>query len=166
MSLILSGFHSNFDNLSLQGNLQSMNEKDNIIHVDFGKKKTIDKNESTSVGVLGALDKFVVFSELIEIGTVMITLDARTKGVALPKQFNDEFRLNLNFCYSFGIPDFSFDKHSVSASLSFGGVDTWCDIPWDAVYMLRSHVENNVVLFPESLPIEMVEIFEDPDLTD
>ena len=133
-----------------------MEESNNVIRVNFGKQAVEEDPEKQ--------DKCVVFGELIEIGTVMITLDARTHGVTLPPQFESEFRLNLNFCYSFGIPDFTFDEKGLSASLSFSGVDSWCDIPWDAIYMMRSHIKNNVVLFPESLPSEMMDYLEEPDL--
>ncbi len=135
-----------------------MDENDNVIRVNFGKKEVeeVEKPEAEP-------DKFTVFTDLIENGTVMLTLDARGKGVTLPSQFESEFRLNLNFCYSFGIPDFLFNAKGLSASLSFSGVDSWCDIPWEAVYMMRSHIENNVVLFPESLPPEMIAFLDDPD---
>lgn len=132
-----------------------MDDENNVIRVNFGKKEVEEPEPEP--------DKFAVFTKLIENGTVMITLDARADGVSLPSQFESEFRLNLNFCYSFGIPDFLFNPKGLSASLSFSGVDSWCDIPWEAVYMMRSHIENNVVLFPESLPPEMIAFLDDPD---
>ncbi len=133
-----------------------MDENDNVIRVNFGKTEPEPEPETDP-------DKFAVFTKFIETGTVMITLDARADGVTLPPQFESEFRLNLNFCYSFGIPDFLFNSKGLSASLSFSGIDSWCDIPWEAVYMMRSHIENNVVLFPESLPPEMIAFLDEPD---
>jgi len=93
---------------------------------------------------------------MVEKGTVLVTLDARRDGVMVPGQFADQLRLNLNFCHMFGIPDFEYDAWGVRASLSFGGRDFYCDVPWPAVYMMRSHVENDVTLFPASIPPEML----------
>ena len=135
---------------------------DNIIRVDFGggtpqgEPQTDVSELEADVSAEQSEEKVRIFSELLDRGTVMVTLDSRRDDVTIPDDFRDEFRLNLNFCYQFAIPDFEFDDVGIRASLSFGGVDYWCDIGWDAVYMLRSHVENDVVLFPNDFPPEMV----------
>lgn len=134
-----------------------MADDDNVIRVDFGAQAPVPPAEEPPLEVpAGHDEKLGVFTDMIEKGTVLLTLDARHPGVQVPPQFADQMRLNLNFCYLFGIPDFEFDQRGVRASLSFGGVDTWCDISWDAVYMMRSHVENDVMLFPQSIPPEML----------
>lgn len=139
---------------------------DNVIRVDFGaassaaqprgELREVHEPSEAEVTAEQSAEKTRIFGELIELGTVMVTMDARPDSVLVPDEFKDEFRLNLNFCFSFGIPDFEFDDRGVRASLSFGGVDVRCEVPWDAVYMLRSHVKNDVVLFPNDFPPEMV----------
>lgn len=135
-------------------------EKDNVIRVQFGAKPVAEPEakleEEGSEPSEGNLEKLKVFTDLVDRGTVLVTLDARREGVWVPGQFSDEMRLNLNFCHGFGIPDFDYDGRGVRASLSFGGHDIFCDIPWEAVYMMRSHVENEVMLFPLDIPPEML----------
>ena len=109
-------------------------------------------------------EKLEVFTEMLDRGTVLVTLDARREDVGVPPHFASEMRLNLNFCHLFGISDFEYDEMGVRASLSFGGVDTYCDVPWTAVYMMRSHVENDVTLFPGSIPPEMLAFVAPPDM--
>lgn len=142
-----------------------MSEKDdNVIRVDFGGPRSQpepDEIEAEGPGPSGIVsgtgeEKHRIFADLLEEGTVMLTLDARRDGVVLPDQFADQFRLNLNFDHLFGIPDFDYDDDGVRASLSFGGVDRWCDIPWSAVYMMRGVESPDVVLFPGQLPAEMM----------
>lgn len=131
-------------------------DEDNVIRVQFGAQPAPPEAE-TPAPPLANDEKLGVFSDLIEKGTVLVTLDARVDGVTVPGHLSDQHRLGLNFCHLYGIPDFEYDGWGVRASLSFGGRDSYCDIPWGAVYMMRSHVENDVTLFPESIPREMLE---------
>lgn len=130
-----------------------MADDDNVIRVQFGAAAAPQPAEPPPAG---NDEKLGVFSDMVERGTVLVTLDARREDVTVPPQFRGELRLNLNFCHMFGIPDFEYDEWGVRASLSFGGVDFYCDIPWTAVYMMRSHVENDVMLFSQSIPPEMM----------
>src|SRR5690606_2576050 len=125
-------------------------------HVNFGAREPEPEPEPEPVAP-GNYEKLRRFSEMVDEGTVLVTLDARRAGVVAPSRLTGEMRLNLDFCYGFGIPDFDFDEYGVRASLSFGGLDVYCDIPWPSVYMFRSHVHNDAVLFPEDLPEEMLE---------
>ncbi len=143
-----------------------MSDDDNVIHVQFGAPEPPPKEEPPAEASEENLEKLEIFTELVDLGTVMVTLDARREGVVVPEMFTDELRLNLNFCHLFGIPDFDYDQWGVRASLSFGGVDHWCDIPWEAVYMMRSHVENEVMLFPGAIPQEMLALFPPPTLAE
>ncbi len=132
-----------------------MGDEDNVIRVNFGGPAAAEPEEPSEPRPTDP-EKLALFSDMVDEGTVLVTIDARRPDVVVPPQFKDELRLNLNFCHMFGIPDFDYDEFGVRASLSFGGVDQWCDIPWDAVYMLRSHVENDAMLFPDSVPPEML----------
>ena len=51
--------------------------------------------------------------------------------------------------------DFVYDDHGVRASLGFQGVPTFCDIPWAAVYSMRSHLTHETVMWPSSMPEEL-----------
>jgi stringent starvation protein B len=93
----------------------------------------------------------------------MVTLDSRRPGVVVPEQFMNQPTLNLNFDHLFRIPDFSYDEHGVRASLSFGGVDRWCDVPWTAVYFMRSLESQEVMVFPGELPPEMADLVSEFD---
>ena len=138
----------------------SNDENDNVIQVNFGAARAPEpESESAAVDEVpvdpAAAQKHEAFARLIEVGTVMITLDARVPGVLVPGAFEGDLQLNLNFCHEFRIPDFDFDQNGVRASLSFSGRDHWCDIPWFAVYMMRSHENGDVMVFPSSLPEEI-----------
>lgn len=139
-------------------------DDDNVIHVNFGAETEgapaatnsdrpgpNDDQDALRVGQ----EKLRIFSDLLEEGTVMVTLDSRRAGVVVPTQFLGQPQLNLNFDHLFRIPDFEYDEQGVRASLSFGGVDQWCDVPWSAVYMMRSVESQDVMLFPGQLPAEM-----------
>jgi hypothetical protein len=101
--------------------------------------------------------KLDVFSDMIGSGVVMVTLDARREDVVVPPRHEGDPRLNLNFSHGFQIPDFSYDSEGVRASLLFDGEDMWCDVPWDAVYMLHSQASDEIVQFPSSMPEEILE---------
>lgn len=136
---------------------------DNVVRVDFGKKRegTATRRE---IPIPKATDlpedptapqKLEAFSKLIEMGMTMVTVDSRRPGVVVPPAHQGEIQLNLNFSLRFGIEDFRFDDDDVRASLSFGGVPHLCILPWSAVYMIRSHVTDDVAVFPNSLPPEL-----------
>lgn len=101
--------------------------------------------------------KLEVFTDMIKEGVVMVTLDARREGVEVPESHRGNPRLNLNFSHEFQIPDFSYDVEGVRASLLFDGVDIWCEVPWEAVYMLHSQASDEIVQFPSSMPEEILE---------
>ncbi len=91
--------------------------------------------------------KYQVFSEMIDLGMVMVTLDTRGESVVVPPKFQGFSELRLNFSYDFHIDDFDFDERGVRASLSFQGVRHFCDVPWTAVFMLYSHATSKVAVF-------------------
>lgn len=131
-------------------------EKDNVIRVNFGagvvEPPPPEPEEPASPE---AAEKLAIFTEMVAEGTVMVTLDTRVSGVIVPPDFQGNLQLNLNFDHDYGIRDFDYDSQGVRASLSFGGVNKLCDIPWDAVYILRNEASDDAVAFPESLPPEL-----------
>src|SRR5262245_42605614 len=87
----------------------------------------------------------------------MVTPDARRPGVAVPPHLGKEPQLNLDFAMRFGLADFIFDARGVRASLSFNRQPFFCDVPWGAVYAIYSHVDNERLTWPQSLPEEILE---------
>lgn len=99
--------------------------------------------------------KLEVFSDYIERGMVMVTVDARPVGVRVPNHLKGELQLNLNFSHKFFIDDFAYDGRGIRASLTFRGQPYFCDLPWASVWMMRSMVDGAVVVSPEDVPEEV-----------
>lgn len=122
-----------------------------VVHLDFKKKEP--------AGLPGAAgpEKLEAFNELVARGKTMVTLDARRPGVRVPAKFKDELQLNLDFSTRFaGVVDLEWDDVGVRSTLTFGGQPFFCDVPWSAVWAMRSHVDNQMMLWPEDLPEEML----------
>ena len=151
---------------------------DNVIHVDFRTKQRMSATETATGGrsevgsagdaatqpaSIGELEQLLstgegpaaLFAEWIESGMVMVTLDARRDGVRVPDHLRDSSQLNLNFSKRFGISDFTYDDEAVSGTLSFGGVPTFCFVPWGAVYVLSSQSREDVRVFVANVPTEL-----------
>lgn len=133
---------------------------DNVVRLDFkraSKPQPAAPGEPQLVaGRGGADEKLRDFTEMIERGMVMVTLDARRFGVRVPPRFAGELELRLNFSLRFQVADFRYDGRGVRASLSFQGTAFFCDVPWTAIYQLRSHVDNQVRLWPDDMPDELI----------
>ena len=139
------------------GKLDEAVEEDNVVRLDFDHDETTRR--SPRPVQQGADDdeqapaKLAAFSEMIEEGMVMVTLDPRRNGVQVPPKFSSLPELRLNFSYMFHINDFDFDAQGVRASLSFQGQRYFTDIPWSAVFMLYSHESGDVAVFePDESP--------------
>ena len=140
-------------------------EGDNVVRVDFGARaRSGERQTRREIPIPKAENlpkdptapqKLEAFSKLIELGMTMVTVDSRRPGVVVPPIHQGELQLNLNFSLRFGIEDFNYDDDDVRASLSFGGVPHLCILPWSAVYMIRSHVTDDVAVFPNDLPPEL-----------
>lgn len=121
-------------------------EPGTVVEVDFGA----GREESS-----GPETPFAVFSRMINQGMVMVTLDPQAEGTTVPPEFMGHRELRLNFSYRFQLPDFDFDEDGVRASLSFQGQRKYCDIPWEAVYMLFCHETGEFAVFrPPMLPTQ------------
>ena len=129
---------------------------DNLVRVQFGQGKKRAQPEPPPPG-----EKLETFQRLIERGMVMVTLDSRRTGVRVPAKFAGDMQLALNFSLRFGVADFMYDTRGVRATLTFGGQPTFCDVPWTSVYAMRSHVDNQALLWPEDLPSELLEMIPD-----
>lgn len=131
-----------------------------LVRVDFGAKRAVAEKPAAPVTVSSAPgrhdeEKLEVFTRMIDRGLVMVTLDGRADGVHVPDHLRGEPQLALNFSSRFGIEDFSYDEQGVRASLSFSGQDVFCDVPWSAVWMMRSQVDGELAISPDSVPPEI-----------
>jgi hypothetical protein len=140
----------NYDNPEGLASEEDEGVPDNVVHVDFGRKRPAKAAALTEVfdyddPAQGA--KFEAFAKLIDLGMVMITLDTRVPGVDVPTHLRGISELRLNFSHRFGIEDFAYDERGVRASLSFNGQSHYCVIPWAAVFMLYSHADGKVLVF-------------------
>lgn len=130
---------------------ESSGAEDKVVHLDFGRETT--KRSPRPSAAKGAPEdpqdrvKYEVFSNMIDQGMVMVTLDTRRENVVVPPKFQGFSELRLNFSYEFHLDDFEFDARGVRASLSFQGTRHLCDIPWKAVFMLYSHATAKVAVF-------------------
>lgn len=98
-----------------------------------------------------AHEKRQLMEQLLASGMVMVGLDARVEGVDVPGHLRSDpgLRLNLSQRFSGGM---ELDDWGVSCRLTFGGYPYDCKIPWDAIYLVVSHVSGRPHLFPEHVP--------------
>lgn len=92
----------------------------------------------------------------LNLGMVMVHLDARRPGVVVPQALRDEAHLRLNLSYRFDPPDLSVNEWGVRQSLSFGGSRFSVGIPWSALFAVTSHVTKEFWMFVEDLPPELL----------
>jgi stringent starvation protein B len=93
--------------------------------------------------------------EMLGQGMVMIHLDARRPGVVVPRAHAGDRHLRLNLSHAFSIPDFVVGEHLVSATLSFGGVPFHCEVPYEAVFAMSSHVVDKGYVWPADMPADI-----------
>jgi stringent starvation protein B len=106
----------------------------------------VDAFKSKREALLSFLDK----------GMTMIHLDARREGVIVPKHFVGQQDLRLNLSYRFAGSAMDVGDEKVEATLTFGGAPFRVVIPFSTVYALTSHVTGAGLVFPESLPDDVL----------
>lgn len=97
-----------------------------------------------------------IMERLLDSGKVMVHLLPGLLGVRVPSQFRNLPILRLNFSYRFGIADFQVDERGVRASLSFGGTNYFCDIPWGAVLALSSEPTDEFYVWVENFSLDQL----------
>ena len=68
---------------------------------------------------------------------VLVVLDSRYEGVALPPHLMKSGPVNLKFDLKFRLPEFDISDTGIVAALSFNRQDFRCIIPWGAVFQIR-----------------------------
>src|SRR5689334_2728267 len=94
-------------------------------------------------------------------GVTRVHLDARRPGVVGPQQYIGDAHLRLNLSYRYSIPDLEVGDDAVQATLSFGGRPFHCVLPWEAIFGITSQASGDGQVWPEDLPVEVVQTFAD-----
>jgi stringent starvation protein B len=85
---------------------------------------------------------------------VTVVFDPRRPGTLVPLRFRRDPVLALNLGYEMAkpIPDLDVADDGIGATLSFGGREEWCFIPWYAVFCV--HCDIGRVVWPNDMPPE------------
>ncbi len=97
-----------------------------------------------------------VLEQLLDQGMVLVALDARREGVDVPVHLAGDPQLRLNLSYRFGLP-MSVESWGVRATLTFAGVPYTCRFPWEAIFLVVSHISGQPYLFPDDIPPELLQ---------
>lgn len=133
-------------------------DNNNVIEVQFGKKNTKPAHRAATDAENPELDarnaeKKVVFESFLDSNsTAMIFLDATQADVRVPKMFQNERDLRLNFCLEYRIPEFCVDSQGVRGTLSFQEGFAFCDIPWKRIFAIRNVETGDIYTWKEDIP--------------
>jgi stringent starvation protein B len=108
-------------------------------------------------------DKRQTLLSYLQRGVAMVHLDARRPGVVVPERYLGDAHLRLNLSYRYSIPDLEIDDRRVQATLSFGGQPFHCMLPWQAIFGITSNASGDGQVWPEDLPVEVVQTMADRD---
>lgn len=99
-------------------------------------------------------DKRKTLEALLEQGPVLIHVDPRRPGVAVPTRFASDPGLRLRFGYGLSpaIVDLVIDDEHVGGTLSFGGVPFHCVLPWSAIYAVQIDGDSKGSVWPDDVP--------------
>jgi stringent starvation protein B len=103
-------------------------------------------------------DKKELLLAALDLGMVMIHLDARRPGVLVPPHLRNESHLRLNLSYRFEPQDLSVSDWGIRSTLSFSGSRFTIAVPWSALYAIASHVKKDMsCMYAEDLPPDLIE---------
>ena len=111
------------------------------------------------------ISHYKVAESLLENGVTMVHVLRNRPGVVIPESCNTNV-VHLNFSYRYMIPDFCVDKKGIRASLSFGGVPFFCDIPWEAVCGISSQITDEFFVWVNVFEEDEIRQFLPPDFVD
>lgn len=95
-----------------------------------------------------------VVEDLLGDGPILVHVDARSEGVAVPESFAAEPRLVLRFGYELSPPilDLDIGDEALAGTLTFGGVPFRCVLPWTAVYAVVGESDQKGMVWPDDVP--------------
>lgn len=89
---------------------------------------------------------------LLEMGTVMIFVDARGDEVQVPVGHQGNPQLPINLDYRFNLYDLEISEDKIEVTLSFNQTPFYCIFPFSKIYAMRCEEAQEVVVFLEELP--------------
>lgn len=92
---------------------------------------------------------------LLQKGMVLVAVNGRFPGVDRPEHLRGDPQVNLNLSWRFGFP-MEVGEWGVRATLTFGGKPYDCALPWQAIFLVVSHVSKERYLFPADVPDELL----------
>jgi stringent starvation protein B len=95
-----------------------------------------------------------VVEDLLAAGPILVHLDARAEGVAVPECFASEARLVLRFGYDLSPPivDLEIADGEMAGTLTFSGVPFRCVLPWTSVYAVVAEADQKGMVWPDDVP--------------
>lgn len=85
---------------------------------------------------------------------IMVHLDARRDGVAVPANLSSQPGLSLKISYLFNTQP-SVEEHGIFCALRFGSEYFECSLPWSAIWGISSD-KGELRIFPDSVPPELL----------
>ncbi|WP_428263745.1 ClpXP protease specificity-enhancing factor SspB [Haliangium sp.] len=97
--------------------------------------------------------------ELLDQGPILVNLDTRAAGVAVPERFRGQARLVLRFGFQLSPPirDLALDEDGIRGTLTFGGQPFTCVVPWSALYLVVPESDGQgPAVWAEDMPDEIL----------
>lgn len=97
-----------------------------------------------------------VIRHLLEVeGRLMLCLDASCSGVDVPSRLKRDRSLMLILNRKMPHP-IDIGEEAVCSELRFGGVPHFCTVPYDAIWSVFNPDTNHGMMWPESMPAEVL----------
>ena len=109
------------------------------------------------------ISHYKVAQALLSEGVTMVHVLHDREGVVVPESCSSRI-VHLNFSYRYRIDDFCVDEKGIRASLSFGGVPQFCDIPWSAVCGISSQNTDEFFIWIDAFSPEDLSSFLPPEM--
>ncbi len=94
---------------------------------------------------------------LLDEGMVLVRIDASRPAVDVPAHLLGTPGLALNLSRRFR-GALEVGPLEVRAALSFNGVQHTCVLPYDAIYLMQSHSNGEVIVYPDDAPAAFREV--------
>jgi len=91
---------------------------------------------------------------VLQTGVALVHLDARRVGVVVPEPYRGFWDLRLTLSWRHDPPDLRVDEWGVRCTLSFHGRQYPVQVPWWAVFGVRSTTTGAFHLYPAAIPQE------------
>jgi len=94
--------------------------------------------------------------ELLENGLTMLHFNTNHPDLDVPDYLKEDHTLALNLSYKFMLSDLDIQEGFIGVTLSFQRVPYFCHLPFDALWGLSQPPGQNLRLFPDCMPVEIL----------